>query len=407
MLAEPKASIDLKARLEALREAERRKLGFPGWSAPLHDDLVPFFSFELNQYGDPMIDPLFPWHVKDLERELVDVLSDAFAAPRADRWGYVTSGSSEGVLYGLWLARLLLPSASVYYSASAHPCVARAVQLLDRPGVEVPVDARGEMDYAALRSRLEGGSSRRAIVVATIGTTLTEAIDSVTRIRRALWQAGVHRHYIHADGALSALPVALTLDHEPEFGLHERGVDSLSISGHKFLGAPFPCGVVLTRATHQRNVPRNQEYTGSAATTLSSSRSGHATLLLWHRLHTLGITGLRRLARAARETSEYAELLLRSIGWEAWRSQPHACTVVLATPPPAILERWPLASSGGMSHLVCTPAVTRERVADFVAELAAATRERSFGALPEAPPRGSSGPPCALGAREPARDDSV
>ena len=39
-------------------------------------------------------------NVKDLEREVVRILADLFRAPPDDRWGCVTSGGTEGNLYG-------------------------------------------------------------------------------------------------------------------------------------------------------------------------------------------------------------------------------------------------------------------------------------------------------------------
>jgi histidine decarboxylase len=361
----------LEARLAALQSAEEHKLGFPGWSSPLPEELIPFFSHELNNYGDPMVDPVFSWHAKDVERDVIRTLAELFSGGREGHWGYVTSGSSEAILYGLWLGRLLHPSAKVYYSRAAHPCVLKSACILDREAVEVPTDARGEMDYSALRERLRSGGPTSAIVLATIGTTLTEAVDDVRQIGRALAECGVRRYYIHADGALSAIPLAASSTLPPAFGIHSRGADSISISGHKFLGTPFPCGVLITRAAHRGLVPRLAGYTGSSEPTLTSSRSGHAALILWHRLRSLGLEGLRRRAEQTRACAEHAEHLLRGVGWEAWRSQPYACTVVLRAPPQRVLQRWPLPTLDGWAHLVCTPGVTRQRIERFVAELCA------------------------------------
>src|SRR5688572_7806503 len=274
---------DLDARLVALQRCEEQKLGFPGWSAPLAPELVPFFSHELNNYGDPMLDPIFPWHAKDLERDVIGMLATLFSGGDDGHWGYVTSGSSEAILYGLWLGRALYPDAKIYFSRAAHPCALKNASILDREGVQVPTDERGEMDYCALRELLRSSGHSSALVLATIGTTLTEAVDDVRQIRRVLREAHVPHHYIHADGALSAIPLAVCRATPPAFGIHARGVDSISVSGHKFLGAPFPCGVFITRAAHRGSMARLPGYTGSSEPTLTSSRSGHAALILWHR----------------------------------------------------------------------------------------------------------------------------
>lgn len=360
----------LRNRLE---RGEIRKVGFPGWSRPLEPELMPFFDHELNNYGDPDVDPVYGWHTKPYERELREFLCDLFDAPPDDRWGYVTGGGSEGILHGLRQGRTLHPDAPVYYSTAAHGSVANAVEILDRRGVPVDTDDRGEINYDTLARLVR--RSRSAIVVATVGTTLTEAVDDVTRIRSALRDAGVRNTYVHADAALSGIPLAVR--GRATFGLGVGGADSLSISGHKFFGVPWPCGLALTRrgirdrinagSTRRRSAA---DYTGSSdRPTIGASRNGHSALVMWYRMKSLGVGGLYDLAERGVRTAAYAERTLTGVGWDAWRSHPSACTVVIKTPPPAMLERWPLATVGGLSHIVCTPAVTTDRIDAFVADL--------------------------------------
>ncbi|GAB7036485.1 MULTISPECIES: aminotransferase class V-fold PLP-dependent enzyme [Catenuloplanes] len=358
----------LAERLLALIAAERTKVGFPGWSAPLPAVLTAFFAYELNNYGDPGTDPVFAWHTKDLERELVGELADVFGAAPGRHWGYVTSGGGEGVLAGLWEARRRHPGARVYHSTAAHASVARAADLLRMDAVAVPAGPRGEMDYAALERLVRG---RPAIVLATVGTTLTEAVDDVPRIRATLRRAGATGGYVHADAALAGLPLALASAGPPPFGLTGAGADSLSISGHKFLGVPFPCGVYLARRAPGVAADPGDLMCG-APDALSSSRSGHAALILWYLMRRHGRDGLRELADRGRATAEYAERALTAAGWPAWRAHPQARTVVFATPPRPVPRDWPMPSVGGLSHIVCTPGVTRARIDLFVAAVAEA-----------------------------------
>ncbi|KAB1913669.1 hypothetical protein F8274_09870 [Micromonospora sp. AMSO31t] len=186
--------------------------------------------------------------------------------------------------------------------------------------------------------------------------------------RRPLLAAQVRRHPRPGFRWWSGVPLALAAG-RPTLRL-DASVDSISVSGYKFLGTPVPCGVVLTRRTLQQQLAPYANYTGTVDTTISGSRSGHSALLLWYAIRSLGHDGLRQRAERARELAAYAVARLNEVGWPAWRHE-HAFTVVFPTPPPAVTAKWVLASSAGRSHLICMPGVTREAVDDFVSDVAA------------------------------------
>jgi histidine decarboxylase len=205
---------------------------------------------------------------------------------------------------------------------------------------------------------------------------MTEAVDQVSDIRAALADYAVTRAWIHADAALSGLPLALLPPGgRPSFDLAD-GTDSISISAHKFLGSPFPCGAYLS--AHGSGGGSNVDYIATVDSTLAGSRSGHAPLLMWFAINTLGIDGLRARADEARRMAAHTVQRLQQIGWNAWR-HPHAMTVLLDTPPAEIAAKWRLASSNGQSHIITLPGVTAAKIDALVAELAAC-----------APPRGGS-----------------
>jgi histidine decarboxylase len=356
----------LRGRLERARPFN---IGFPGATDFNYAALTEFFAVHLlNNVGDPYVDGAAVNHAKPFEREVVAFCADLFRAPPSDRWGYVTTGGSEGNLYALWLARSLHPDAMAYVSDAAHYSVRKALDVLAVPHVVVGVDGTGEMDHADLADQLARHRHRPAVVVATAGTTMSEAVDDVRQIDRILDALAVRRRFIHVDAALSGLPLALMEpDRRPGFDFVD-GADSIAVSGHKFLGAPFPCGVVVVRAADRDRVARAVGYTGSPDATLTGSRSGHAALLLWYAIRRHGRDGLRARAEAARSLAAYVHTRLTEVGWEAYR-HPHAFTVVLRTPPAAVVRRWVLASAGGWSHVVTMPGVTRESVEEFLADM--------------------------------------
>ncbi|SRR6266498_763723 len=359
----------LAARLEAARPCN---IGFPGATDFDYSALAPLFIHHLlNNVGDPYVDGVAANHTKAMERVVVNFIADLLRAPADDRWGYVTTGASEGTLYALHLARSLHPGAVVYHSDAAHASVAKAVELLAMPSIVVRTNTTGEMDYDDLADQLARRRDRAAVVVATIGTTMTEAVDDVRRITALLDELAMRRRFVHADAALSGIPLAL-LDPggRPGFDFAD-GADSLIVSGHKFIGSPIPCGVVVVKASHRTRLASSLAYTGSPDVTITGSRSGHAPLVLWYALRRLGVEGLRARADDSRALAEYTVQSLVDSGWPAWR-RPHAFTVVLDTPPPAVTTTWVLASHGGVSHIVCMPGVTRKQIDAFVADLTAA-----------------------------------
>ncbi|HEU4424819.1 MAG TPA: histidine decarboxylase [Pilimelia sp.] len=362
----------LAALMRSLKEDRATNIGFPGAVDFDYTALFPFFNQLINNVGDPFVDGVGGAHTKAMEREVIAFFADLFRAPTDDRWGYVTTGGTEGNLYGLHLARAMHTGGLVYCSEATHYSVAKSLEVLRMPAVIVRARETGEIDYEDLRWLLSHHHrDRPAIIHANVGTTMTEASDDVAAIKRMLRNLAVP-HYIHVDAALAGIPLALA-EPRPAFDLRD-GADSICISGHKFIGVPFPCGVVITRQSLTIETARPAEYTGSPDTTLGGSRSGHAALILWYALRKYGMEGLRKRAAHSRELAEYTVRRLNDIGWDAWRN-PLAFTVVLRTPPPEVNARWTLArGSDGWSHIVCMPGVTRATIDAFLDDLRAAYR---------------------------------
>ena len=357
-------------RLQALEQqlADERAhfLGFPAGMDLDISPLEPFMNGPLNNVGDPFVSKWHELSTKDFEREVIDFFAKLFRAPQNDYWGYVTNGSSECNLYALLVAREKFPDAPAFYSAAAHYSVPKNLSLLRMRGVEVPAQASGEMDYEALERLAHEQSAQQAIVVATIGTTMTEARDNVITIREKLCAAGVRQQHIHADAALAGAYAGLIQPRTP-FDFAD-GADSVNISGHKFLSSPMPCGVIIVRNSDKELVARGANYTGSVDSTISGSRNGHTPLILWLAVQTWGKEGLKRRAEASLRLAAYTHGGLKRIGWQTWRN-PHALTVMLAAPPEPLIRKWQLATADGWSHIICMPNVRKAQIDAFIADM--------------------------------------
>jgi histidine decarboxylase len=66
--------------------------------------------------------------------------------------------------------------------------------------------------------------------------------------------------------------------------------------------------------------------------------------------------------------AEYAEQRFIDAGIAAWRN-PTALTVVIPQPAAAICAKWQLASSHGISHVICMPHITRQKIDELLKDM--------------------------------------
>ena len=351
-------------------QAQHRTIGFPAATDIDWSRVQGLFTRLFNNVGDPATAPGGEAHTNSLEVEVVQWFADLVGLPQYDRWGYVTSGGTEGNIAALKVARDRFPDAVLYLTHASHYSIRKTAGLLGLgPSDVVAVGDSwyGEMDYEHFEQLVAGHRGRPAIVVATAGTTLWEAVDQPDRIEAILHRHGVYRHHIHVDAALAGVPLAL----DGFLGLGAGSpVDSVAMSGHKFLGTPIPCGIVVLRDSVRVERGEHIAYTATLDSTVLGSRCGQAAALLWAAIAWYGRSGHHARALRARQVAAYAVERIRAHGWPVFRHA-SAFTVVLQTPPPAITSEfgWVLSTDGDYCHIICMPGVTYDIVDDFVADL--------------------------------------
>lgn len=355
----PSLSPRLNEALSLLREKRDSYLGYPVSKDFSFSALADFLDVPLNNLGDPFSDSTWQMATRAFEREVLEIAADWLRAPGGEWWGYVGNGGSEGNLYGLYLARELFPDAVVYFSQATHYSVSKNLHLLNMRHIMIRADEHGEMDYEDLRESIRINRDRPVVVFANIGTTMTEARDDLNRIHAILDELAISQRYIHSDAAFIGL-AAPFMDPRPAFDFAD-GADSIAISGHKFIGCPIPCGIVLARKRYVDRIARSIAYIGSLDTTISGSRNGLTPLMLWQRLTELGRDGMADRVRHSLELADWAEKRFREEGIETWRHE-NAFTLVFPKPSDSIVQRFQLASEAGYSHVICVPGVTRENV---------------------------------------------
>ncbi|RQO79673.1 histidine decarboxylase [Pedobacter sp. KBW01] len=358
----------LSALIEKVKGQTDLFLGYPVSKDFDYQELAEFLKYPMNNLGDPFVTSTYGVGSRDLEKEVVQFFASLFRAPEDNWWGYVTNGGSEGNLYGLYLARELHPKGMVYYSEATHYSVQKNLHLLNMSNIVIRTQESGEIDYDDLEYTIRMNRHMPVIIMANIGTTMTEARDDVAKIKAILKKLAIQHYYIHADAALSGTYSAL-IEPRPAFDFQD-GADSIAISGHKFFGSPMPCGVVIAKKSNRDRIARSVAYIGSVDTTITGSRNGHSPLFLWHTIKRLGLEGLKERAMHSLETAAYTELKLKEMGIEAWRNT-NAITVNFPAPSQAICKKWQLAAEQGNSHIICMPNVTKAHIDLFITDLKA------------------------------------
>lgn len=364
--AEDQARLDRLYR--DLEECTGSYLGYPTNAKFDYADLLRFLKFPLNNIGDPFQASTYLVSTRALEREVLQWFAELTHAQEQEYWGYVTNGGTEGNMYGLYLARELFPSGVVYYSQDTHYSVSKSLRVLRMQHIMIRSLPNGEIDYEDLYETLRIHRDLPPIILANIGTTMKEAVDDVVKIRQLLSKLAIPVSYIHADAALSGMTLPF-VEGAPEFDFR-AGVDSIAISGHKLIGSPVPCGVVLARRGNVDRIARSIEYVGTLDTTISGSRNGFTPLVLWYAIRKIGMAGYRALVKDCLGCAEYAVEQLCAAGIPAWKN-PYSITVVLPRVPREISSKWQLAVQGDWSHIIVLPHVTREIIDRFVADLKA------------------------------------
>lgn len=365
----PENAGKLKDLMERLTADSALMLGYPVSKDFDYSELAQFLNFPINNLGDPFVASTYTIGTREMEREVLEFFAELFRAPANNWWGYVTNGGSEGNLYGLYLAREIHPKGMVYFSQATHYSVQKNLHLLNMPNIVIRTQPGGEIDYDDLRDTIKMNRHMPVIIFANIGTTMTEARDDVSKIKRILQELAIQHYYIHADGALSGSYSAF-IEPRPAFDFAD-GADSIAISGHKFIGSPIPCGVVVVKKSNRDRIARSVSYTGSMDTTITGSRNGHTPLFLWYMIKKLGLEGFKKRALHSLSVAAYAEMRLKEIGINAWRN-PDAITVNLPEPAVQVRIKWQLALEDGWCHIICMPNVTQDQIDQLVMEIAEA-----------------------------------
>jgi histidine decarboxylase len=340
-------------------------LGYPLAKDFDYQEFAPFLNLCINNLGDPEAPSTLKFNTKDIERKVVSFFADLLSTSTEEVWGYVTNGGTEGNLYGLYLARESYKNPIVYYSEASHYSVKKNLHLLNIDNIVVRSEENGAIDCEDLENLIAMNRHRPAIFFLNIGTTMTEAIDDLDKVKNIIKKYSIKDHYIHCDAAFLGC-ISPFITPKPKFDFAE-GIDSISISGHKFIGSPIPCGIVLTKRKHRNRIVNSVSYVGTLDTTITGSRNGLTPLFLWSFIEKLGAKGLAERVNKSLEIAAYTQNKLNQLGANAWRN-PNALTVVFDKPSEYLCKKYQLATENSIAHIICIPGIEKEQIDTFLIE---------------------------------------
>lgn len=341
-------------------------IGYPCNTANDFSELLDTFRYTINNIGDPFGTTLFRSNTHEEEREVLDFFAKLWGISPTNYWGYVTSSGTEGNLQGIYVGREVYPNGVFYTSAESHYSIFKIARILKVPLCIIATHENGEMNYDDFEEKLKANLDNPAIINANIGTTMKGAIDNTREIYRILQKYKKHHnYYLHVDGALMGFVLPF-LERDISFMRHTH---SVSISGHKFLGVPFPCGVFLMEQKFISMIRNPVEYIGSNDCTISGSRNGHSVLMLQYILQQKK-DQFKDIIQTCFTNAEYllTELEEKCPELNAWRNQ-NSITVVIKRPKMELIKKWQLATQDNISHIILMPHVTKETLDAFIQDV--------------------------------------
>ena len=371
-----------------LRDDPRDTEGLPGRAQEYHPGYpcnLPFSPgvppgtahLSINNLGDPHVASHYGAEVCEYERQAIDWLMRLWGCddPDAD-WGLIGASETDGNLWGLYLGREALPDGVLLYGADAHSSIPKAARIQQIPALEVGRTSDGAIDLASLGQTVADLKGKPVILALTSGTNVKGANDDLAGAIAVLDAAGygLDRRFIHVDGALNGMVVpflaAAPRAIRPGF---DHAIDSLSTSGHKIIGTPMPCGVLVCRRSHADRIARAVDHLRSHDTALMGSRNGHAVLAMWARLFGRGYGAFADDAMRCTQRAQKLAHQIRGLGVEVL-CNPHSMTVVFPQPGEGIIHTYQLACSKGFARAIVMPSVTEPLLDRFVTDYSAWAR---------------------------------
>lgn len=360
--------VDYKKTLEdKYNELKSNKNFFVGYPANQDFDysiLTKFFEFALNNIGDASLKSNIKLNTHEFEVDVLKFFASLYNKEN-NYWGYITNGGTEGNLTGIHIGLLLYPTAIIYYSTQSHYSVTKSIALTRSKAKCITVLKNGEIDYSELEYEISKNKKFPVFILANIGTTMTGAIDDLQKIKKIFLRHNITQYYIHCDAAFHGFILPFCNTPRP---LKLDDFHSISISGHKLIGSPIPCGIFLTHKNITDNLKNYIEYIKSGDCTISGSRNGLTPLILWCAIHQKTLEQFKEMTSECLKKSEYiCEKMLQN-NIPAW-TNPYSPIVVFTKPSDKLIKKWSIAPFQKLAHIIATPNLSYATIDELLNDL--------------------------------------
>lgn len=316
--------------------------------------------------GKPSLSWAYGGSVMQEELDIVEFYAKICAAEPGRVQGYVTSGGTEGNIqaFNWWLSNtrygLDAGDRLVFIcTRDAHYSALKAATSSQVQVVLADSNPDGSMSLEHLESVVEDLGGCQVFLFLTCGTTFTGAFDDIRESCRIVAASPIGRRscYIHVDAALSGLILPF-VDSVPDSiqPTFKHDVDSISVSAHKMLGVPSPCGVLIAKREHVEGAQAKVSYIDTYDTTLLGSRDGRSIRQFWFLTQSMCISGYSRLMQECLDRTAAAVIQLRLAGVVVSHSR-FSTTVVIPKPHRDIVRHYQLAPQEDKVHFIVMPNV--------------------------------------------------
>lgn len=224
-------------------------------------------GFLANNCGDTFERGNYRMDSKEIEKSILEMFAQKFGIDKLPYWGYITSGGSESNAWGIDNGFQSYPHGILYYCESAHYSIKKHAEKYRY--IQIPQSSLIDesINYNILCEVIHA-NPEPVILVLTWGSTKFGSCDDILRIVHML-ETERREFYLHVDAALYGGIPNNQIDAPLIMQIGAMGINSISVSLHKYIGVPIVKSVLLaTEKPKAEVVP----YIGMSDSTTSGSR---------------------------------------------------------------------------------------------------------------------------------------